>query len=142
MQHSRRDVGLFLPVVAAFQASAQEGKLPSQIFEFESLTARPSGPEGKNKARSMFNGKTHAGFSIEMHQTELAPGMAPHPPHHHAHEELILVWQGTVEVTIAGKTAKLGPGSSAYVASGDEHGWRNVGSTKAIYYVMALRGNA
>ena len=90
----------------------------------------------------MLDGKTHTGYRIEIHQTELAPGLAPHPPHHHVHEELILVWQGTMEVTISGKTSKLGPGSAAYVASGEEHGWRNVGTTQARYFVMTLRGNA
>ena len=31
-------------------------------------------------------------------------------------------------VTIAGRSANLGPGSVAYVASNEEHGWRNVGT--------------
>jgi quercetin dioxygenase-like cupin family protein len=87
----------------------------------------------------MLDGKTQTGYRIEMHQTELAPGMAPHAPHRHVHEELILVWQGTVEVTISGKSVTLGPGSAAYVASNEEHGWRNVGTVQAHYFVLTLR---
>jgi quercetin dioxygenase-like cupin family protein len=70
--------------------------------------------------------------------TELGPGQAPHPPHHHVHEEMILIHEGTLEVTIAGRISRLGPGSIAYVASGEEHGWRNVGTGPANYFVLAL----
>ena len=80
----------------------------------------------------------HAGLPIELHMTELAPGEAPHPPHHHVHEEMVILHQGTLEVTIMGHSVKLEPGSVAYVASGEEHGWRNVGTTPAQYYVLAL----
>jgi quercetin dioxygenase-like cupin family protein len=89
----------------------------------------------------MLDGRTHTGYRIELHQSELAPGLAPHPPHSHVHEEMILVWQGTVEVTISGRSTTLGPGSAAYIASNEEHGWRNVGTTQASYFVMTLRGN-
>lgn len=43
-----------------------------------------------------------------------------------------------MEVTIAGRTVKLDPGSVAYVASNEEHGWRNVGASRARYWVLAL----
>ena len=120
----------------------QDSNLPSRSFRFEDLQARPSGADGKNRARAMLDGKTHTGYRVEMHQTELAPGMMPHPPHHHVHEELILVWQGMMEVTISDKKVTLGPGSAAYIASNEEHGWRNVGSTQAHYFVLTLRGNS
>jgi quercetin dioxygenase-like cupin family protein len=32
----------------------------------------------------------------------------------------------------------LGPGSAAYVASNEVHGWRNVGTTRAQYFVLAI----
>jgi quercetin dioxygenase-like cupin family protein len=93
---------------------------------------------GPNRQRAVFKGETHSGFPIDMHETELAPGEAPHPPHHHVHEEMILIREGAMEVTISGKKTRLGPGSVAYIASGEEHGWRNVGTTRARYMVMAL----
>jgi quercetin dioxygenase-like cupin family protein len=43
-----------------------------------------------------------------------------------------------MEVTIEGKTEKLGPGSVVYVASNEEHGWRNAGATRAHYFVLTL----
>jgi quercetin dioxygenase-like cupin family protein len=73
-----------------------------------------------------------------MHITELAPGLAPHPPHHHAHDEMIVIRQGTLAVMISGKTTNAGPGSVVFAASGEEHGWKNVGPDTAMYYVIAL----
>jgi quercetin dioxygenase-like cupin family protein len=137
VNYSRRDLSLLLPVLIATNASAAEpATLSSKAFVFEDLPVRNTG--AANHSRAMLNGLTHSGFPVEMHQTELAPGAEPHPPHHHVHEEIILVREGTMEVTISGKVTKIGPGGAAYVASGEEHGWRNVGTTRAHYFIIAL----
>lgn len=135
VSYSRRDFSLLLPALAAAQAQAQTPALPSKTYRFEDLTVRPT---GKNQSRAVLKGATHSGFPVELHQTELGLGEAPHPPHHHVHEEIMMIREGTLEVTISGKSVNLGPGSVAFVASGEEHGWRNVGATRAHYFVMAL----
>jgi quercetin dioxygenase-like cupin family protein len=73
-----------------------------------------------------------------MHLTELGPGMAPHAPHKHVHEEMVMLQTGELEVTIEGKTTHLTPGSVAYVASNELHGWKNPGTGRAQYFVIAL----
>ena len=138
MQISRRDLALLLPALAvegSAQAQAPEAPVPSTAAKFEDLPVKVS---GANKSRQVINGTTHSGYHVDMHMTELPPGAAPHPPHHHVHEEMIMIHEGTLEVTISGKATKLGPGSTAYVASNQEHGWKNVGTTKAQYFVLAL----
>jgi quercetin dioxygenase-like cupin family protein len=132
---SRRDLSLLLPLLAATKAGAQNAALPSKSYPFDQIPVQPS---GDNKLRPVLDGETHAGVRIELHETELPPGGAPHPPHHHVHEEMILIREGTMEVTIAGRSAKLGPGSVAYVASNEEHGWHNAGATRAHYFVLAI----
>src|SRR5689334_12300143 len=144
MNYSRRDLSMLFPALASAAAlghAAAEGtSLASKIYPFDGLPVHASGP---NRSRPVLEGETHAGTPVELHMTELAPGQAPHPPHHHLHEELLLMLEGTVEVTIAGKSANLGPGSAAFVRSNDEHGWRNVGTARARYFVLALgRDNA
>src|SRR5713226_889482 len=124
MNYSRRDLSILLPALAAAGAAAQNSPLASNAYRFEDLPVHASGP---NRSRPVLEGETHTGLPIELHMTELAPGQAPHPPHRHVHEEMIMIHEGTLEVTIAGRTSNLGPGSVAYVASGEEHGWRNVG---------------
>jgi mannose-6-phosphate isomerase-like protein (cupin superfamily) len=135
MKYSRRDLSLLLPALAATRAAGQTSALPSKIFRFEDLAVRSS---GANRMRAVLEGETHAGIPIELHITELAPGEAPHPPHHHVHDEMILMLEGTVEVTIRDHSATIGPGSSAFVASNEQHGWRNVGNSNARYFVLAL----
>lgn len=135
MAYSRRQLGLLLQALAAGAASSEDKVLTSKMFAFEELAVKQS---GKNRQRAVLDGLTHKGFRIEAHHTELAPGEAPHAPHHHDREEMVIIREGTMEVTIQGKSRKLGPGSLVLIGSGEEHGWRNVGSTQAHYVVIAL----
>jgi quercetin dioxygenase-like cupin family protein len=135
VNYSRRDVSLLLPVLAAAQATAQTPALPSKTYSYPDLPVKVN---ASNRQRAVLDGATHTGFPVNLHMTELGPGQAPHPPHHHVHEEMVMIHEGTLEVTISGRAATLGPGSIAYVASGEEHGWRNVGDGPANYFVLAL----
>jgi quercetin dioxygenase-like cupin family protein len=89
-------------------------------------------------ARQILTGLTHSGFRVDLHETELAAGAAPHAPHQHIHEEMVLVREGEHEVTIAGQATRLGAGSAAFISSNQMHGWRNTGSAPARYFVFAL----
>jgi len=135
MKCSRREIWFWIPALMASRGSAAEAPIPSKVFRFEDL---PVENGDGNTLRRILEGKTHTGNRIEMHETDLAPGAMPHPAHHHAHEEIFLVREGTLEVTVAGRASRLGPGSVAYVASNDEHGIKNAGATHAQYFVIAL----
>lgn len=126
-----------LPFLLAAMAEAQDKKTatPSQALRFEDLPVKVT---GGNKGRQVMDAHTHTGYHFDIHETELGIGMAPHPPHHHEHEEMIMIQKGTVEVTILDKVTRLGPGGVAYVASNEEHGWKNVGNTPANYFVLAF----
>jgi quercetin dioxygenase-like cupin family protein len=133
MDYSRRDFGFLLPLLAA-EVKAQDQTLKSSTYRLED---RPA-PLPGSYAHPVFNGELHSGFAVELHETELPTGQVPHPSHHHVHEEVILIREGTLEVTIAGKSVRMGPGSVAFVASNEEHGWRNVGAATARYFLFAL----
>jgi quercetin dioxygenase-like cupin family protein len=109
--------------------------LPSGIFSYDQLPARAS---GSTEIRQMLTGATRSGHRIDLHETALAAGQMPHAPHHHVHEEMLLIREGTLEVTVGKRTSRIGPGSAVYIASGEEHGWKNVGSSPARYFVLAL----
>src|SRR6185503_12184195 len=84
--------------------------------------------------RQVLEAKTFALGYFEIHASTLEPGEAPHPPHvHDDMEELMIVKEGTVKITIAGKSKVLGPGSIAFAIPGDEHGIENAGTTQATY---------
>lgn len=140
---SRRDVAILLPALAAAQtpkSAAQPEKVqPSACFPYEAMPVKAS---GQNKQRAVFSGATHSGYHVDMHLTELAPGNMPHAAHRHIHEEMVMVQRGTLEVTIEGKSTRLGPGSVGYVASNELHGWKNVGDVPCEYFVLALGRDA
>ncbi|MGP8247522.1 MAG: cupin domain-containing protein [Bryobacteraceae bacterium] len=135
MECTRRNFNWLVPILAIANAKAEGSALPSKFFVYEDL---PESPQGNGEQRQFFDGKTDTGLAISLHETELPPGGAPHPAHRHAHDEIILIREGTLQVTIAGQSKNLGAGSVAYMASGDPHGVRNAGKTTARYYVLAL----
>jgi mannose-6-phosphate isomerase-like protein (cupin superfamily) len=144
MQPSRRTLLEALPLIAtslavggpsAFGAAPDANLISSFATPFDQLPVHANGP---NVARPILDGISHSGTHLEAHETSLAPGSMPHPPHHHVHEELFLISKGTLEVTIAGKSTTIGPGSAAFVHSGEEHGVRNVGPETAQYFVIAI----
>jgi len=132
---TRRDFKLLLPMLAAAGARAQRAPLTSRTYRYEDLPVRTTEAA---RSRAVFDGLSLNGFGIEMHETELAAGRAPHPPHHHVHHEMVVIREGTLEVMISGRGTTLGPGSVAYIVSNEEHGWKNVGTTVARYYIITL----
>jgi len=137
MNYSRRDLALLIPALAAAQQTPKG--LPSRVFKYDDLPVRVN---GENKSRAVMKGETHAGFPIELHMTELGPGQAPHGPHKHVHEELLMLKDGSLDVTISGQTTHVTAGSIVYVASNEMHGWRNPGTDRAQYFVIALGSGA
>jgi len=138
--YSRRDLCLVVAAVATTPlASGQNRALPSKAFLYQELPVRKN---GANESRPVLSGQLHDGCYVEVHQTRLAPGGMPHPPHHHVQEEMFLVREGMIEATISGKSTQLGPGSVAFVGSNDEHGIRNPGSTDTEYFVVAFGKDA
>jgi quercetin dioxygenase-like cupin family protein len=141
MKMKRREICALLPAMAipavlASAVTAEEAKvLPSEMFPFEKMTPRKG---ETTEIRSVMKGKLATGESIEVHQTTLVPGGMPHPPHKHVHSEMWLIREGTVELTVEGKSTRMGPGSVGFVHSNDEHGIKNVGSTPATYFVVAV----
>jgi len=138
---TRRDMCLLLPavlfpaVIRPEDVAAQEGSMPSAMYPFEKLPIRTP----KNaQIRDVLKGKLATGESLEVHETTLPPGVAPHAPHHHVHSEMWLIREGTVELTVNGTISLLGPGSVGFVHSNDEHGIKNVGATPATYFVVAV----
>jgi mannose-6-phosphate isomerase-like protein (cupin superfamily) len=152
MMCSRRDLGLLVPSLVAATASALEAqqaaappaadnaveKLPvmrTQQFKYDEL---PVTTNGQNRQRRMFTAKTHTGFKIESHQSDIAPGEVNHPPHQHLREEMMLIREGIMELTIAGKPYRLGPGDVGVIGSNELHNAKNVGTTRATYFIVNI----
>ena len=115
--------------------SNQDNSLPSATYAFSELAmSNPSGAE----IRPVLKGKLATSESLEVHETTLPPGGMPHPAHRLVHSEMWLIREGTVQLTINGTSHVMGPGSVGFVHSNDEHGIKNVGTTPATYFVVAV----
>jgi mannose-6-phosphate isomerase-like protein (cupin superfamily) len=140
MSATRREVffllsGLVSSAVGLNSLPSQDNSLPSMTYPFSDLPMRmANGAE----IRQVLKGKLTTAESLEVHETTLPAGTMPHPPHHHQHSEMWLIREGTVQLTINGASHVLGPGSVGFVHSNDEHGIKNVGTTPATYFVVAV----
>ncbi|WP_276500313.1 cupin domain-containing protein [Terrimonas pollutisoli] len=91
--------------------------------------------------RQILEGSTTSLSHFEIHTSTLEPGKAPHPSHKHDNqEELIIIKEGTVKITINGTSKIVGPGSIAFAMPGDEHGIENAGNANATYYILKYKG--
>ena len=120
---------------AGAAATAPAGKLASTVFDWEKLAVKTT-PKGAR--REIVNSPTVTCASLEGHVTTLNPGEVPHAAHRHPDEELVIVKEGVMEVTINGVTQRGGPGSIFFYGSNDEHGMKNVGGTVATYHVIRI----
>ena len=150
MKLTRRQMAALLPLLVTTKASAQGApqaapaaadsveKLPvmkTQSFLFNQI---PVTTNGQNKQRRMFTAKTHTGFKIESHQSDIAPGEVNHPPHQHLREEMMLIREGVMELTISGKPYRLGPGDVGVIGSNEMHNAKNVGTSVARYFIVNI----
>jgi mannose-6-phosphate isomerase-like protein (cupin superfamily) len=90
--------------------------------------------EDFGELRVFFDGPTDQLKSMTAGSLLLKPGMAPHPPHQHPEEEIMVVTQGTGEISMDGKITKVGPGSMMYSAAQRLHGIVNTGKTPLLFY--------
>jgi mannose-6-phosphate isomerase-like protein (cupin superfamily) len=124
-----------LPAAVGLQGSAAGDSMPSAAYGFDKL---PVQIVDHAEMRRVLKGKLATGESLEVHETTLAAGAAPHAPHHHVHSEMWLIREGTVELTVKGTVSRLGSGAVGFVHSNDEHGIKNVGDIPAKYFVVAV----
>ncbi|GAA4470493.1 hypothetical protein GCM10023189_59170 [Nibrella saemangeumensis] len=110
--------------------------LPSIQSKVYTWRETPVIRKANSEQRKILDGETLDFRHMAVHATTLPAHQAPHPAHKHNDEELIIIKEGELTVTIEGKTKTLGPGSVALMMPGDEHGFENKGDKPATYYVM------
>jgi quercetin dioxygenase-like cupin family protein len=107
--------------------------LRSCVFDSAKLKAEPTKVGDR---REVFDAPTATLERLASHITTLNAGQEPHPAHQHPEEELMILKEGTLEVTLNGHATRVEAGGMIFCASGEMHGLRNVGTTPATYYVV------
>ena len=108
----------------------------SQAWAFDKLPLRYS--DAGAPTRDIAQGRVPTGELVEIHETTVAAGKMPHPAHQHPHEEFILVRNGTMAIIIEGVEHPLPAGSVGYTAPNQLHGFKNIGTTPATYFIFSL----
>ena len=121
------------PLLMSAENTTPPAPLASTIWDFAQLDAKPTGMGFFRRVTDQPTGALH---KLEFHITQLDPGHLSHQPHQHSQEELIILQQGTLAVTINGKTQRVGPGSVFFFASYDWHNVKSVGDVPALYDVV------
>ncbi len=126
-------------VEAATAAGKLKDVLPSAVYDWQTLPVVKT-PTGER--RPILSAPTATLAKLSGHATTIGAGLVAHPPHRHPDEELVVVKDGLVEVTVDGVATRGGPGSIFFFASGSMHGMRNAGDTAATYYVFRFVSEA
>ena len=139
---NRREFGIAMAAFAAL-ASVAHGQSDnstamgvSKVFRFAQLPVKDNANGGQSRA--VMHGTLPTGEFVEVHETMLPAGQMPHPPHKHSHSEFLLIREGTLEYLNDGKPEPVGPGDVVFSASMIMHGLKNVGTTPANYFVVAV----
>ena len=121
------------PAVASTRAPAVP-PLSSTVFPKDSARSRNL----SSNQRSLVDTATAILAKLEMHESTLKPGMSSHPPHRHAHEEVIHLVQGDISVFQENVTRTAHAGDVIFLASNQWHNFTNIGTTDAKYLVVRI----
>lgn len=116
-------------------SSPSHPHLASSIFDWTKLPVTTT-PVGERRA--IFDAATATMRNLECHATTLNAGESAHAPHRHPDEELVIVKEGALDVTINGCTRTAPTGSVIFFGSNDLHGMRNPGPARASYHVVRI----
>jgi quercetin dioxygenase-like cupin family protein len=133
MKPGRVALVAFVCLLAPSAVRTETPVLGSTAVSWDEIQAKGS---AEGMYRQVFKSPTATLDELELHVTTLPIRKAPHPPHKHPDEEIIIVREGTVEVTVNGQTRRLGPGSVIFQAANQMHSIQNVGETPAVYHVI------
>ena len=126
-------INLATALTADTEKQHRDGVMHSSVFDWAKLKVVPT---NSGERRDVCNTTTATLDKFSVHVTTIKPGEASHPAHRHPDEEIIIVKEGALDVTINGKTDRASAGSIIFFASNDLHGMRNAADTSTSYYVI------
>jgi len=128
-------INLATPVTHTPERHNRTPTRPSGVFDWEKLKVQPTKTGEK---RDVLKGSTVTMESLSCHVTTVKPRDASHGAHRHPDDELVIVKEGTLEITINDQKHRATTGSVCLFTSNDLHGMRNLGDTQASYYVIRM----
>jgi mannose-6-phosphate isomerase-like protein (cupin superfamily) len=127
---NRRDI-FKLAAFQAMIAAAAENKLANGTVDKNQAKVTH---EEFGDIRVYHEGRTDQLGALTFGSLLLKPGMSPHPPHQHPEEEIMILTEGSGEISVEGKITKVAAGSSMYCGAGKLHGIVNTGKSPLLFY--------
>jgi (S)-ureidoglycine aminohydrolase len=119
------------------QPDAQEGTVRSGVYSWGELEVEEK--DGRER-RQILEGSTRDLEYFEAHATTIPGGGIPHAGHTHDDmEELIIIKEGSLKVTLGEESKILGPGSVIMALPGDMHSIYNPDTIPATYYIIRFK---
>lgn len=125
---------LFLVINTGFIGMAQMKEVDSGVYKWSELPVK----EGdKRVGRKIMEGTSPHFSFLEIHATTQDKGAKPAPPHTQENiEELVIVKEGKLKLTMNGKSEVLPEGSVGLIPPLTEQSMENVGDVPLTYYIM------
>ena len=128
---NRRTILQTLAAVVAVAAEGKSADVSDQVIQRDQARKQS---EAFGDLRFFVEGSTGQLKGLTVGSLELEPGQSPHPPHTHPEEELMIITEGSGEITIEGKVSKVNPGSVMYAGANGLHGIVNTTSAPLTFY--------
>lgn len=117
--------------------SAQLQPIEPGVYHWEDF---PVKKRTDRESRPIFEGTSPHFEYLEIHATTQMPGAKPSPAHDNKDiEELLIVKEGKMKVTIGDQTAVLGKGGVILILPEEMQTFENVGEDQLTYYVLRYR---
>ncbi len=126
-------------VVGSASETVGAGMLASAVFDWRALVPHPTDVGFR---RELVEKPTMTCTTFEGHITTLNAGLTSHTAHRHPDEEIVVMKEGVLDVTINGKTDRVGPDAVCFFASNDYHGVKTVGDSPATYFAIRFATEA
>ena len=129
---------LFACLIALNCGFAQQNFIKSDVYK---LAEANKEKKETGFRRTLLVGQTLDFKSFRVHYTTVNAHQKSHAPHKHITEELIIVKEGEITLTVEGVENRLTVGDVAIIKPNDMHGIENPSHKKATYMVMIYEAN-
>src|SRR5947209_18264667 len=127
---------LFLFLILELSAFAQTDSLPSGVYPWNKYPAKES---NGRESRALLQGITTDLSKLNIHTSSLGAGQTNHPfQAYNDREEIILIKEGVLKVTINDSSKTIGPGSLVLIVAGDKQQFQNTSDRPATYCVLTF----
>ncbi len=126
----------FLLLLFAVTAVAQTDSLPSGVYPWNAYLAKQS---NGRESRALLQGRTTDLAKLNIHTSILGAGQTNHPLQaYNDREEVIIIREGSLKVTLNDSSKTLGPGSLVLIEAGDKQQFQNISDKPASYCVFTF----